>query len=483
MKTIKFTEKTIISLLCLLLCFSSFAQEEWLCVYPDKKAYFENSLNEVYCIRIDSTIIENNSTILYPFSDFHNINQNCYSITSGSWLSKYIIIDNDGNTFFINGNNQQIFIKNQAGLQETWDVFKNENIKIKGEISSINYRDVLGVEDSVKTISFSVFDLNDMPVDHAFNQTFIEVSKNLGLLKTVNFYYFEHTTDHYDYYSWFGELNLIGINEPQLGYQVVNLREQYFDFQIGDELHIENYSSMFSYYTYKEENIIRYLSRNDYEDYIIYSYELTMKQTVNRYKEDLLNVVTTTIDTLEQKIIKGHLFDTEPNEPYYDSRVHKVQIVTQPRATTYIVNKGFNYHEDLCLIIVPDDGSIVYYYPGLGGPFYYDYDFLGSANYNELVYYKKGDTEWGTPFNFSTSIQKYHYDNSIMGYPNPMQDLLHIQTGNNEFESAHIRDLTGRILISSNNNPVQVSALPKGIYLLEVKTKNSQKVQILKLVK
>jgi len=474
--------KIILSLICLFFCSGSFAQEEWLCVNPTKKVYFETIDKEVYCIRIDSTVIENNNTILYPFSDVHKTTENCYSDTSGSWLSKYIVIDSDGNTVFINGNNEQIFIKSQSDLNETWDVFKNEDIKIKGEVSSINKREVLGIEDSVKTISFSVYDLNDIPLEHAYNQIHIEVSKNFGLVKTVNFYYFEHTTS--DYYSWFGELNLIGIDEPQIGFQVMNLMEQYFDFQAGDELHIENYSSVFAIYSEKSECIYRYISRNDFEDCIIYSYELTTKRTTNDYYEDLLNDVSILIDTIELKIAKGPLFTSEPNEPYYnDWFLYKVRIVNLPRMITYIVNDGLSYYEDSCLKLTPDASGSIYYYPGLGGPYFYDYDFMGSPNYCELVYYKKGDIEWGIPFDFNNSIQKYQYDNSIKAYPNPVKELLYIETGNYEIESVQIRDITGRILISSGNNSVHVSTLPKGIYFLEVKTKNSQKVFIQKLIK
>jgi len=250
MKTAKYF--FIFQIVLFLGVFVANAQTEWLCVYPDNKVYFENTNKLVYCIRIDSTA--NDNTILYPISDLHQIDWECYSVTSGSWISKYIVIDNEGNTFFVNGKNQQIFIKSQVALDEIWEVFENEEIKVKGKITSIDERNVLGVEDSVKTISFSVYDLNDTPINHILNQYFIEVSKNFGLIKTVNFYYFEHKTDdHVNFFNYFGEFNLIGITEPQLGFQNLNLKEQYYDFQVGDELHILNISSEFiTTFNYKQ---------------------------------------------------------------------------------------------------------------------------------------------------------------------------------------------------------------------------------------
>jgi len=163
------------------------AQENWLCVYPNKKVYFEDNNKSVYCIRIDSTF--HNDSILYPFSDLHQIDIDCFSITDGSWLSKYIALNEDGNTIFVNGKNQQILIKNKAVLNEVWDVFENENIKVKGKTASIELKSVLGVMDSVKTISFSVFNKENVPVNNSLNSLTIEVSKNFGLIKTLNFYY------------------------------------------------------------------------------------------------------------------------------------------------------------------------------------------------------------------------------------------------------------------------------------------------------
>jgi len=82
-------KKNTFIILCLLFCFSGYAQEDWQCIYPDKKAYFENSQKKVYCVRIDST--SSNGTILYPLSDLCPMYLwECSSSIFDSWLSKYI---------------------------------------------------------------------------------------------------------------------------------------------------------------------------------------------------------------------------------------------------------------------------------------------------------------------------------------------------------------------------------------------------------
>ena len=97
------------------------------------------------------------------------------------------------------------------------------------------------------------------------------------------------------------------------------------------------------------------------------------------------------------------------------------------------------------------------------------------VNLNRLYY-----SFWYLP-TFS-GIRKLEPEKPVI-YPNPVKDILYIQTGNNEFESVKIRDLNGRIILLSNNNPIQVSSLQKGIYLLEVTMKNSQNVLVQKFTK
>jgi len=478
---------TIVSL-GLLLYFNSFAQsgkscsgeEDWSCVYPAKKAYFENMYKEVYCIRIDSTF--NDNSILYPFSDVHRIDlqtywEGCYSITSGSWLSKYIMLDESGNTIFINGKNQPVLIKNKAALNDNWTVFENENMKVEGQITSVSLKSVLTVEDSVKTISFSVYDLDGMPVNHALNQFSIEVSKHFGLVKTVNFYYFEHETNDYIYHSnQLGEFNLIGINEPQLGFQNINLREQYYDFQVGDELHILDLNRPSSpSYSYERKIIHRYISRTDYNDSIVYDYERKMSDYTREWINGTVNENTaTSIDTLKQTIVKGLLFDTEPNEPY--GEVSKVMIVNNPLTTMYFFNYSFRYDDTGCLIpaVVDACGSFPTYYPGLGGPYSpYCEIWLNESAY-ELVYYKKGDTEWGTPFDLKLSIPEYKKETSFTIYPNPASDYITIKSANNpisENSVIEIYDIQGRKQLSKpfdNSNLIDVSFLKTGYYIVKL---------------
>ena len=461
------------------LLFQGKAQEDWLCVYPNKKVYFEDSSQSVYCIRIDSAF--NDNKVLYPFSDLHQISEDfgrCYSVTSGSWLSKYIELDENGNTIFVNGDNRPILIKNQAGLNDTWDVFENEKIKVKGKIISVSEEPILGVADSVKTISFSVYNSEDIPINHILNQITIKVSKHFGLVKTVNFYSFEHTIN--DYWNDLDEFNLIGISEPQLGFQNINLKEQYFDFQVGDELHIwgVNFTSM---YQYSERKIIhKYLSRINYEDSISYHYERKIHHSeIKIMINGLFDIdVSTSIDTVEQKIVKGRFFETEPNEPYGNwDEIYKVMIVNTPLPKMYFLNTYLYWDSySSCFREVIWDGcnTLGVYYPGLGGPYYGRGDYNPFCSCYDLVYYKKGDIEVGTPFDFKTSIPEYKKELSFSVYPNPAGNYITIKSEYNDVLNngmLEIYDIQGKNRLTKqldDSNRVDISFLSAGYYMIKL---------------
>jgi hypothetical protein len=200
----------------------------------------------------------------------------------------------------------------------------------------------------------------------------------------------------------------------------------------------------------------------------------------------------TTINTLKQKIIKGLLFDTEPNEPYGDWGVSKVMIVNNSLPKMYMFGYDLmpSYDNDSCLRTFTSDDCYTNptYYLGLGGP-YYPYCEWGHDEYAyELVYYKKGDTEWGTPFDFEVSVKDYEKDNSFNIYPNPANDYITIKSANNEILSncmIDFYDIFGRKCLSKhieNSEHIDISFLQKGYYTVKLIQEN-KKTNYIKIIK
>jgi hypothetical protein len=68
------------------------------------------------------------------------------------------------------------------------------------------------------------------------------------------------------------------------------------------------------------------------------------------------------------------------------------------------------------------------------------------------------------------SSQDFNFENSIKLYPNPVQDLLTIQSDVATIESVTILDVNGRSIMSSNSTFIDVSQLQSGVYLVNIKS-------------
>jgi len=93
-----------------------------------------------------------------------------------------------------------------------------------------------------------------------------------------------------------------------------------------------------------------------------------------------------------------------------------------------------------------------------------------------LVYFKKGEEEWGNPILFYTGINRVSEISHIHVYPNPVSDYLHIglDKSNSGFEQAIIHNQLGQKVLTAKpvNNMVDVSGLKAGMYLIEVSTRD-----------
>ena len=56
-------------------------------------------------------------------------------------------------------------------------------------------------------------------------------------------------------------------------------------------------------------------------------------------------------------------------------------------------------------------------------------------------------------------------------YPNPTNDMINIDAkGNNQYLSATVYDIFGKLLINTNNNKISLNKFEDGVYILEINT-------------
>lgn len=465
---------TIFILFIFIFSFISFAQN-YQTITSNRISYFLNHYESIICFRIDSTEYSTDS-IFYPFSNIEELDYDCFTPYGASWIGKKVIIKKNGDNIFFNKNLDSVIIKTKAALNETWTVFFiPDSVKIIAEVTKHDTMSFLGLIDSVKTISFQVYDKNNTIINHNLNAKQLQISKSYGFVKIFNFVRFNDPYELYEY-------ELVGINNPKAGVQNLTMFDA-FDFQVGDEIHIFNsYSYWIGFSNSGEKKeIYKYLQRDNFPDSIVYVYSLK-KNELKRVDGEIISFEYI-YDTIKKTIKPDNEFDRYlPGEliiTSYDASYFTMGYFNNILSKTYpsVYNK-IQQLEDSCWRELVADGCFFtpYYLKGLGGP--YDYCQNGPIYSDErvLVYYKKGESTWGTPLVVS-DIPEKNIANNINVFPNPAREYIRIQmediSGSIVFE---LMSTDGRIVLSKTLHPgssqIGTENLKPGIYFYRIINNN-----------
>jgi hypothetical protein len=279
-------------------------------------SYFEDAGHNVKSVRIDSVHFDTDS-VLFPMGNIQAITEECFSPLGASWLGSKIVVRSNGENIFYNLNNESVTIKSAALLNESWIAYQSSgNLNVTAQVSVIDTMSFLGINDSIKIISFQVCDEFMTPINHTLNTYQLIISKNFGIIKTLNFYNFpDLTSPAYYFDEVLSEFNLCGISNPALGFQNFTWFDIY-NFEVGDELHIRTFQEIPDFEasfanTYENLYIYKYLERTNSEDTITYKVE-----RIHAY-----NFVTTlesgyvyNHDTITEKIAFNPDFNKLPGE-------------------------------------------------------------------------------------------------------------------------------------------------------------------------
>ncbi len=470
--------KHISTLLFLLIpVLSSFGQN-YQTVRSNGISYFEDDDNYVSCIRIDSVKSETDS-VLYPFAVIQEIGDGCYSPYAASWIGSRVIVKESGENLFFNKNNDTIIIKTQAVVGDTWNAYNvNDSLIVKANVTAHDTMTILGLADSVKTIEFQAYNGSMDSMDNSINGLSIKISKNYGIVQTLNFYLFPGFEGGVFPYLENEEYSLVGLSNPEVGLQNLTWFD-INDFQVGDEIHVlyESLSNGSTITEFYKKTICKYLERTDYSDSIVYTY----------YLKESVNDTSVSEDTVTTTIKADSLFDRLPCEPYVsDSYVSSLYMINASILTKVESSGEFTSTTESCWEELIDDANCSYSFEkGLGGP-YYSCDGVGGAVNRSLVYYKKSDVTWGTELNI-TAISEVDQIKNISFYPNPANDIIYLNFENSNYSNycINIYNIEGRLLksekVEATDLKLEVSDLPGGIYFMKIAS-GKETVQVDKLI-
>ncbi len=432
----------LLPILTLLASFSANAQDYQIIRSNDVNLY-SNDFGFTRGVRIDSVSIENGDSIFYPSRTVLKESQNqfCYFPYGTSWISDRIVIKPNGINLLFNKSDETlesdtILIKTLANPGELWDAYSDLNgMVITAAVVSADLLDVFGQLDSVKTIEFQAYQSGE-PVPNPANGKQLMLSKSHGMLQTLNFQIFPSAFDPY-YDSILLEFELVGKQNEGLGIQNLTWFEV-FDFEIGDILHIEQLSQMFGMGS-KLEIEKKYIGRQDNPTNIIYEVERTT--AYYSIEASAPSFDSLTVDTIYETVEAAAFFDElsllpTAFEGFVEGLYYLNQLVSSD-ISGLTIRKKEAYFSDILTLQDPEiecwqpiiDGACVSddrtsYYEGLGGPYSTCSNSVFDFSNTELVFYQKGDTIWGTPFDFTVGIAENQTENPIKIYPNPASDFL-----------------------------------------------------------
>ncbi len=472
--------------------------------------FFRNDTGAFNGIRIDSVAIESTDTAFFNYTTLgYDSSSSCYDLKAPTWLGAKILYQGNGNCYFFTKTGDSVLIKSKAIQGEEWTVFNYANgQKIKAKIDTIVLDSVMGILDSVKTISFRLVDLNDAPLASDWNGGTIKLGQTFGLIAGFDFYQFP--TDTTRYY-------IVGCQNPILGVHLPTWGELY-NLSVGDEF-IYSQSNSNSYYVQVPHNTPWGVQ---------YSYEWTSAGE-QYYFKNIVYQIDTTADSIKVVFLEmtpnggQYYVDTvsvieSANELFYTEFPNEFKLVNPGEINEIGFLSTFYLDTILCgnsiFVSYNDTLSIDFWFSPLDSncfgqfqPFestsygnhklgidfgfysesansswnYGSYDEIGaSSGQTTLVYFKKGSNECGPPISESIILgTEIRSPNQFEIYPNPTTGIIHFQNILG-LEEISVYDVMGKVIWNGKpqRKQIDLSGLENGIYTLRTATGNAAKVVV-----
>lgn len=469
--------------------------QNYECVKIDATYYYTDAdftftgAQTYHAIRIDSLEVNGTTTTYYnfPVIGIENGQYECYSGDWPSWIGSRIKVEDDGTTTFYNFEDKPIIIKSHFDTGQSWICYEfYTGYYIRAYIDSMEEMTFLGLTDMVKKITFQVMDSMGNLYPHPVNYMYLLLSQNHGLIRTINFKVFPDFQDNF----WGDECHeyiLCGISDPEVGIQNLTM-DQIFDFEIGDEFHLSDHTWV-GWDTDHFDFIKIVLDKEINGSEFTYTFaRCGRKEHWDSYYNThfVWSVQDTITETISPIYTNYSTFDALPDEyiAFGDTLYYEYAWATQHLNPDFnrmqkTIYEGYysSYPHDCIEQIITDKSEFwdEHFYEGLGGPYWEQITYWSS--HRKIIYFKKGDDEWGEPFDCDSllvntqPINKQKFGITIA--PNPMKDFTRINvaiSGQQNVKIAIYNSMGEKVRenLITNELILQKEGLHPGIYLIRV---------------
>lgn len=483
--------------------------QDWQCVHDSSTALFKDEFNTIRVVKISSSAEINGYRHFYPDPVFRDVSVSpssgqliyCADTNGVSWLGSFTSAGIAGN-FFTNISGDAIRFRTDAQPGEPWICCRiSDTTRLWAKITGCEIDTVLGIPDSVRSISFQATLLSGDSVIHPLNSQTFRVSKHFGMITFCDFYYFPECNLDY---------SLAGYQEQELNLGEHNLtNHEVFDFSVGDEFHTYEggeFSQPVFYPSKRTVSRVLGLTWNAQHDTVTYLMSMYQDHWYGMMSyEHHYSKLTYSVSYPYQDLSCKSL-DFNPGQslvcPGQGSSVQSVNTYVQYRSPdgkygNRRIKKRENEYgsgsycsDSLFQKIMSNFQPCfldTFYVEGCGGLYWnqecYDYiDHTSSHFYKDLVYYRKGNETWGTPFD-TTGWQVPNNDANIFPsngkytiFPNPANHeiTIQIQREGRQDISLKVVDMYDRIVrqleLHNDKTVLDVSEFGSGMYILKYYT-------------
>lgn len=265
----------------------------------------------------------------------------------------------------------------------------------------------------------------------------------------------------YRFLKWFVLIGIFSLITINLKSQSVSTIGEIYNFEIGDKFHFDN--------SYRWQNCD-----------MCYINTIINIEILNRYSSQNSDTIFYIRDIAKQKRDYSSP-DTDFWQYYYftdtiyyynlDSLINSGQIDTVYSNNNIYNGRIINY--DYKFISDPIQIEQRTFVNGLGRVIFSENSvYWETFYYSQLVYYKKGNEEWGTEkVVFIDEINSVFPDNVLI-YPNPFKNLINIKLNNIKEVSIKVFNTNGQMIYLEENIESSIHQIDlngaTGVYLIEV---------------
>ena len=472
-------------------------------------SFWNNYVRNIYVV--DSNVLPNG--IRYNFYKSLRLDHNeVMDTTNGpTFLGRFVFRENNGDEIYLNKYLDTIRIKTKASHLQKWTMGYDTSGTIRYEATAIHQGvlSMLGFQDSVLDIGIQAYQ-GSTPVPSIYNTYIIKLSKHHGFYHLFDFYGFPNyqnavlvsgstsTPNPYmtsDIYPILPSSHVrLSDSMASRGYQGINTQ---IKFQLGNEWIIRWKGPQNSHHLYYDSIISvaqispSSMSVTTKHDSLYWQFVGTGPPQLQQFFGSGITTDTFPVsnggggliaDSLERAGRSLNIFSNKPGSYFhYIIRWKFLDTFCQDKM---LVRDTFSASSLLtCYTYNSFD-----MYEGLGLGLHYRRDFVGCQQmgiaYAKLDYLNINGCKYGTYYPLRpNNITPIGVNDHFKLYPNPTSNTFFIET-DKDWSRLEIMSMQGQVLRtfdSSNGNSISLDNLPRGVYIVNLKTKAGKFIQ--KIVK